>query len=124
MRNINPMADDISSTSTINHVTTAPLLSIFKDTSVVLNKLGREFISEQNRIRELESRLNPARFHLTVFGQFKRGKSTLLNALIDEELLSSAIVPQYGVTLATSNSKHGRILTIRSADFLEARTSS
>lgn len=59
----------------------------------LLNELGNEFITEQNRIEELVNRLTSARFHLAILGQFKRGKSTLLNALIGEELLPSAVVP-------------------------------
>lgn len=56
-------------------------------------ELGVEFSAEKKRIRELEDRLASARFHLAVLGQFKRGKSTLLNALIGEEFLPSAVVP-------------------------------
>ena len=59
----------------------------------LFEELGAEFEPEQKRIRELKDRLASARFHLAVLGQFKRGKSTLLNALIGEELLPSAIVP-------------------------------
>jgi GTP-binding protein EngB required for normal cell division len=59
----------------------------------LFDELGAEFTPERKRVQELESRLVSARFHLAVLGQVKRGKSTLLNALIGEELLPSAIVP-------------------------------
>ena len=59
----------------------------------LFEELGAEFVMEQKRIRELADRLASVRFHLAVLGQFKRGKSTLLNALIREDLLPSAVVP-------------------------------
>jgi hypothetical protein len=45
------------------------------------------------RLRDLQARLDAGRFHLAVLGQFKRGKSTLLNALLGEPFLPTAIVP-------------------------------
>lgn len=54
---------------------------------------GDGFSTFQARIAELEKRLGEERFHLAVLGQFKRGKSTLLNALIGEALLPIGVVP-------------------------------
>jgi hypothetical protein len=48
---------------------------------------------EVRRIEELHGRLNAGRFHLAVQGQFKRGKNTLLNALLGESLLPTSVVP-------------------------------
>lgn len=45
------------------------------------------------RLEELKSRLNEGRFHLAVLGQFKRGKSTFLNALLGEEILPTSVIP-------------------------------
>ena len=45
------------------------------------------------RLDELEKRLSQGRFHLAVLGQVKRGKSTLLNALLGEDVLPSSVVP-------------------------------
>jgi len=45
------------------------------------------------RLDELRERFVERRFHLAVLGQFKRGKSTLINALLGEEILPSAVVP-------------------------------
>lgn len=45
------------------------------------------------RLDELEKRLAQGRFHLAVLGQVKRGKSTLLNALLGEDVLPSSVVP-------------------------------
>ena len=73
--------------------TSSAFLSLLRDIQDLFNQLGEEFTPEQKRVQELGNRLASARFHLAVLGQFKRGKSTLLNALIGEELLPSAIVP-------------------------------
>ncbi len=54
--------------------------------------------------RELATRLAEGRFHLVCVGQFKRGKSTLLNALIGDAVLPSGVVP---VTSAVTILRHG-----------------
>ncbi len=58
-----------------------------------LRLLGPEFAGHVRKLESLQERLSEQRFHLAVLGQFKRGKSTLLNALIGEALLPSAVVP-------------------------------
>ncbi len=45
------------------------------------------------RLEELRAKLEGRHFHLVVMGQFKRGKSTLINALLGAEILPTAIVP-------------------------------
>ncbi len=45
------------------------------------------------RLQELQDRLTTGRFHLAVLGQFKRGKSTLLNALLGDPFLPTGVVP-------------------------------
>jgi len=69
------------------------LLSVLGCARELFGELGGEFAPEQNRTKELASRLVAARFNLAVLGQFKRGKSTLLNALLGEELLPTAVIP-------------------------------
>lgn len=44
-------------------------------------------------LANLQMRLDSGRFHLAVLGQFKRGKSTFLNALLGEALLPTSVVP-------------------------------
>jgi dynamin family protein len=41
----------------------------------------------------LEERLREQRFYVACVGQFKRGKSTLLNALVGRPLLPTGVVP-------------------------------
>ena len=45
------------------------------------------------RLNEVSDKLTLEQFNLVVMGQFKRGKSTLINALLGAEILPTAIVP-------------------------------
>lgn len=45
------------------------------------------------RLRDLRDRLLEKRFQLAVLGQFKRGKSTFLNALLGAPLLPTGVIP-------------------------------
>lgn len=47
----------------------------------------------RRRLAELRQRLGEERLHVAIVGQFKRGKSTVLNALLGEALLPTAVVP-------------------------------
>ncbi len=51
------------------------------------------FTGYADRLAELRNRLEAGRFHLAVLGQFKRGKSSLVNALIGREVLPTSVVP-------------------------------
>lgn len=55
--------------------------------------LGQEFLADRDRLLSLLTRFEEGRFHLAVLGQFKRGKSTLLNALLGHSLLPTSVVP-------------------------------
>ncbi len=46
-----------------------------------------------DELKKLQTRLQNERFHLAILGQFKRGKSTFLNALLGDDLLPTAVVP-------------------------------
>jgi len=49
--------------------------------------------STAEEIRRLVSRINEGRFFVACVGQFKRGKSTLLDALVGEDILPTGVVP-------------------------------
>lgn len=53
----------------------------------------REVIHLAAYIKETVERLNQDKFNLVVLGEFKRGKTTFLNALLGVELLPVAVVP-------------------------------
>jgi predicted GTPase len=69
------------------------LPDFLKEASEQIAALGSEFEPDRDRLDGLRQRLREERFYLAVLGQFKRGKSTLINALLGEEVLPTAIVP-------------------------------
>jgi GTP-binding protein EngB required for normal cell division len=64
---------------------------------------------------DLDERLAQGRFFVACVGQFKRGKSTLLNALLGRSILSTGVVP---VTAAVTVLRYGAALAahVRFAD--------
>jgi predicted GTPase len=54
-------------------------------------ELGTEPVAEE--ARELAVRISEGRFYVACVGQFKRGKSTLLNALVGHEVVPAGFVP-------------------------------
>jgi len=71
----------------------ANLVDIIARAIESLEYFGDDYSTSCNELRLLQTRLRAGRFHLAVLGQFKRGKSTLLNALLGEELLPADILP-------------------------------
>lgn len=59
----------------------------------IVEEAGPAFASSRDRLDALRQRLAEERFHLAVLGQFKRGKSTLLNALLGAAVLPTSVVP-------------------------------
>jgi predicted GTPase len=60
-----------------------------------LAELGQELEAEPvaEEARELAARVAEGRFYVACVGQFKRGKSTLLNALVGYEVVPTGFVP-------------------------------
>ncbi|EEG76405.1 dynamin family protein [Dethiobacter alkaliphilus] len=92
------------------------LAGLIKQAKMILES-HQEFAAEAGRLEELWGRLANERFHLAVLGQFKRGKSTFINALLGTDLLPTSVVPltaiptfllwspQIGVTVHYQNDK-------------------
>ena len=61
----------------------------------VLADLARELAAESvsDEARELAARISEGRFYVACVGQFKRGKSTLINALVGQEIVPAGYVP-------------------------------
>jgi predicted GTPase len=76
-------------------------------------ELGTQRVSHD--ARELASRVAEGRFFVACIGQFKRGKSTLINALLGEAILPVGFVP---VTAVPTVIRHGerRLARIRARD--------
>jgi small GTP-binding protein len=79
--------------------------------------LGKTYSRYGGILHDLQSRLLQQRFHLAVLGQFKRGKSTLINALLGEPVLPSAIIP---VTSIPTFVRFGETISMR-VSFLNGR---
>lgn len=77
----------------------AEQLRIFR---AALTARGRE--ESERRCQELLVKLAEDRFTLAVVGQFKRGKSSLMNAIIGRELLPTGVLP---LTSAVTVLKYG-----------------
>jgi len=69
------------------------LISLLDKGVNLVSGLGPEFEHGTKKLSGLKDRLMEGRFHLAVLGQFKRGKSTLLNALISEPILPVSVIP-------------------------------
>lgn len=67
-------------------------------------------LGESSRCRELKEKLDAETFNLVVVGQFKRGKTCLVNALMGAEILPVAVVP---LTSIVTVLEYGEELKIR-----------
>jgi GTPase SAR1 family protein len=76
-----------------------------------LEDMGPDFSGFAAATYQLCRRLEEGRFRLAVLGQFKRGKSTLLNALIREPLLPTGVLPLTAIptTIRYGRDRHVRI---------------
>ncbi|HEY5673581.1 MAG TPA: dynamin family protein [Malonomonas sp.] len=72
--------------------------------------LGDDYADHRADLELVRQRLGEGRFHLAVLGQFKRGKSTLLNALLGDNLLPTDILP---VTAIPTFIKSGEQLKVQ-----------
>jgi hypothetical protein len=74
----------------------------------VAKQFGAEHIAAASR--SLAERVSEGRFYVACVGQFKRGKSTLLNALIGHSVLPTAVIP---VTSVPTIVRYGERLVAR-----------
>jgi small GTP-binding protein len=63
----------------------------------------RDLLAARGRVAE-------NRCNLVVLGEFKRGKSTLINALLDRDLLPTGVVPLTSVVTALRGGDHDRLV--------------
>jgi len=66
--------------------------------------------SGTGELEALRDRLRQGRFHLAVLGQFKRGKSTLVNALLGEPLLPASVLPVTAIPTYLRAASHRAVL--------------
>jgi hypothetical protein len=83
--------------------------SICCDFPIWLRNLGLSLVAEE--ARELAARVSEGRFYVACVGQFKRGKSTLLNALVGHEVVPTGFVPVTAVptVIRFGDEPHARV---------------
>jgi predicted GTPase len=77
-----------------------------------MERIAREIGAEQQaeEARELRERVSAGQFHVACVGQFKRGKSTLINALVGAPVLPTGVVPVTAVpTILRSGEPAARV---------------
>ena len=82
---------------------------------LLVGTMGPTYEIYAKKLDELEQRLSEGRFHLAVLGHVKRGKSTLINALLGEEVLPSSVIPLTALPTFIQYGQH-RGLRIRYQD--------
>src|SRR5438552_16984530 len=74
----------------VSNLALSDLLSVAASSVTAPSASQRKILERLNALRE---RLATERFQLAVLGQFKRGKSTVLNALLGQSVLPIGVVP-------------------------------
>ncbi|MEN6412729.1 MAG: dynamin family protein [Veillonellales bacterium] len=69
------------------------LLALMTKAAMLFRQTGKSLSAYGDQMEELATRLREERFHLAVLGQFKRGKSSLINALLGGEILPASSIP-------------------------------
>ncbi|MFZ1986810.1 MAG: dynamin family protein [Desulfatitalea sp.] len=87
-----------------------PLALMLGKAADAVAQIGPACTHYSRKLNDLSHRFREGRFHLAVLGQFKRGKSTLLNALTGEAILPVGVVP---LTAAPTFIQFGEIPVIR-----------
>jgi GTP-binding protein EngB required for normal cell division len=72
-------------------------------------------LSLERSVSDVTNKLASERFYLTVVGQFSRGKSTLMNAILGKDYLPSGIVPTTSAITAVSYGSREKVV-LRRAD--------
>jgi len=91
---------------------TVALPHLLNDAASLVDSINPAFIPQADNLRHLLQRLQEQRFHLAVLGQFKRGKSTLLNALLGEEALPVSVIPLTAIPtfIRAGDQRHARVI--------------
>jgi Dynamin family len=76
-----------------------------------LAELADEFDAEQVAAdaRSVAERVSEERFYVACIGQFKRGKSSVLNALVGDSVLPTGLVPRAEKWHVAQTTIHGRV---------------
>ena len=98
------------------------VVGVEADKLLRIASLAEQFNDDQitEDARSAAERIAEGRFYVACVGQFKRGKSTLLNALIGEPILPSGVVPVTAVpTILRFGETLGARVRLRSGEWTE-----
>jgi GTPase SAR1 family protein len=84
------------------------LAQILREVNAAATRVKQETL--ERAVLELTKKLADDRFYLTVVGQFSRGKSTLMNAILGRDYLPSGIVPVTSAVTAVSYGTRERVI--------------
>ncbi|MFN2545322.1 MAG: dynamin family protein [Actinomycetota bacterium] len=79
----------------------AELLDTLRASAAIAESRGSSSVAES--LRELDNKLVDERFNVVVVGEFKRGKTTFVNALLGTEILPAAVVPLTSVVTVVAH---------------------
>ncbi|NMC63730.1 MAG: hypothetical protein GYA55_11260, partial [SAR324 cluster bacterium] len=86
------------------HYSKERYIQAFDEVQQIAQIIGlKELVDEAHTI---QTRVVEGRFYVACLGQFKRGKSTLINALIDEDVLPTGIVPLTSIPTLVRYGEH------------------
>jgi GTPase Era involved in 16S rRNA processing len=66
---------------------------VLQSISDLIESIGPDAVPQRNKLTDIRERLTQQKIHLAVLGQFKRGKSSLLNALLGAPVLPTSVIP-------------------------------
>ncbi|MDF0490520.1 dynamin family protein [Sphingomonas sp. H39-1-10] len=89
--------------------TLARLLRLLDQLTVDQPELADTEVTVASRIERLSKRVEAGRFQLAIVGQFKRGKSTLLNAILGVDALPTGVVPLTAIPTSIAYGDQARL---------------
>jgi small GTP-binding protein len=103
---------EVTQSETTGRSAAAPSRSGLLEALDTLRALTEGLLSQGRRgdLFDARTRLAADRFNLAVLGEFKRGKSTLVNALLGRDLLPTGVVPLTSVITAIAAGPRDRLV--------------
>jgi Dynamin family len=84
------------------------LAGLIREASAASREIKQDTVD--NELRAIMGRLAEDRFYLTLAGQYSRGKTTLLNAMLGTDRLPTGIVPVTSVITAVTHNARERVV--------------
>jgi hypothetical protein len=116
------LSDELRASGSRHDLGSCGVVGVEADKLLRIASLAEQFNSDQitDDARSAAERIAEGRFYVACVGQFKRGKSTLLNALIGEPILPSGVVPVTAVpTILRFGERLGARVRLRSGEWTE-----